>query len=477
MTIVVFIAVVGGNLRQKGKTMIQNKNIEINDLSLWDENPRFPDKYFNLTEEDLINFFVKKENFKIKELAEAIVKDFNLPLLEKIIVLELQDQNIVIEGNRRLTAYKLLANPELTNDEKLRTFFQELSNQISINEDYELECIISSDKEEALKYVDRKHNNGNFEVGWGQAERDNFKARRGRASNKELFRIEMSKIVKSLDLPEDLKEQVLGKGYVTTFFRIIDSKPAYDLYGFSFQDGKLIIKDKNFKDKLKVIVLNVLEKKTLDGDRDINTRTLNKNPEKEEYLKSVKKEHSEKVDDIIKKNTQKDIFGEDKVNIPKVSQKIKKRKTPVTKLNDELFGRTLFLKSGKVNHLYRGIVKIYEQNSKTDNELEIVLPIIGMSLRLILDVAAREFYKVNKDEKFNENAPYKSFLKLIKKQFKENFEKEKSNYLALSTWSSSENNFEALLAKYAHGDIEFRKQDVINNSLIIADILELFFKR
>ena len=147
--------------------MIVNRKINISELSLWDENPRFPDKYFNQTEEELINFFLHKKNFKIQELAEAIVRDFTLPQLEKIIVLELQDQNIVIEGNRRLTVYKLLANPELTQDKKLRDFFIELSNKISINDGYELECLITSDKEEALKYVDRKHNNGNFEIGWG----------------------------------------------------------------------------------------------------------------------------------------------------------------------------------------------------------------------------------------------------------------------------------------------------------------------
>ena len=456
--------------------MIVNRKIKISELSLWDENPRFPDKYFNQTEEELINFFLYKKNFKIQELAEAIVRDFSLPQLEKIIVLELQDQNIVIEGNRRLSVYKLLANPELTQDEKLRAFFIDLSNKISINDEFELECLITSEKEEALKYVDRKHNNGNFEIGWGQAERDNFKARRGRASNKELFRIEISKIVKSLDLPEELKEQVLGKGYVTTFFRIIDSKPAYDLYGFSFQDGKLKIKDKDFNEKLKVIVYEVLNKKTLEGSKDINTRTLNKNPEKEEYLKSVKKEHSKKIDEIIEKHTQKDIFGKEKVNIPKISNKKKRNvKTPITKPNEIIFGRTLELKQGKVNNLYRAIVKIYEQNSK--NEIDIVLPIIGMSLRLILDVAAREYYKENNSEKFDENAPYKSFLKLIKKQFKDKKQKGITNYLALSDWLSSTYNFEGLLGKYAHGDIEFRQQDVLKNSLIIADILELYFKR
>ena len=100
-----------------------------------------------------------------------------------------------------------------------------------------------------------------------------------------------------------------------------------------------------------------------------------------------------------------------------------------------------------------------------------------MSLRLILDVAAREYYKNNKDEKFDKNAPYKSFLKQIKIKFKDNGQKEITNYLALSDWLSSDYNLEGLLGKYAHGDIEFRKQDVLKNSLIIADILELYFKR
>ena len=45
-----------------------------------------------------------------------------------------------------------------------------------------------------------------------------------------------------------------------------------------------------------------------------------------------------------------------------------------------------------LNNLYWAIDKIYEQNKNNKNELEIVLPIVGMSLRLILDVAAREYY-------------------------------------------------------------------------------------
>ncbi len=49
--------------------------------------------------------------------------------------------------------------------------------------------------------------------------------------------------------------------------------------------------------------------------------------------------------------------------------------------------------------------------------------------------------------------------------------------MSLADWTESSSKFEAFLAKYAHGDIEDRIQDVINNSLIVADILELYFKK
>jgi len=450
---------------------IESKNLLLKELSLWDENPRFPDKYFNQTEEELIDFFLNKKDFKIVELAEAVINDIDLPQLEKFVVLRLKDQFIVIEGNRRLATYKLLANPELTPNIKLQQTFKNLSQQKQIKENFEIECLITTDRDKALKYVDRKHNFGNFEVAWGQTERDNFKVRRGRANNKELFRIEMSKKVKNLDFPEELKEQVLGKGFVTTFYRIIDSSPAFDIFGFSFKNNRLIIKDKTFDKKLKVIIHNVLQKKTLDGEKVINTRTLNNKSEIENYLSSIKNEDAEKVNESIIKHTHKDVFGNKEINL----QNKKTKKTPITKPQEILFGKTLSLKKGKVNNLYRAILKIYEQNSKTVYDLDIMLPILGMSMRLLLDIAAREYYRENNDENANVNAPYKKFLKAIKKHFNNELKKEKSNYLALSDSLSSDINFEALLAKYAHGDIEFRKQDIIKNSLIIADILNLYF--
>ena len=85
------------------------RKVAINRLSLWDENARFPDKLFNSDQEELIKYFISKEEFKIEELIKEIVKDFDLPQAEKLIVWDNEGELIVLEGNRRLTSYKLLA--------------------------------------------------------------------------------------------------------------------------------------------------------------------------------------------------------------------------------------------------------------------------------------------------------------------------------------------------------------------------------
>ena len=92
------------------------KKISIGSLKLWDENARFPDKYYNSDEKELIKYFLSKPNFKLREFIDEIVNDIDLPHLEKIVVWDSTDKLIVLEGNRRLAGYKLLANPDLVKD-------------------------------------------------------------------------------------------------------------------------------------------------------------------------------------------------------------------------------------------------------------------------------------------------------------------------------------------------------------------------
>ncbi len=382
------------------------KKFRIKELLLWDENARFPDKYFNKKENELVDFFVSKKDFKIKELGKSIIADIDLPQLEKLIVLNINDKNVVIEGNRRLTCYKLLSNPELTNSKNTSEFFHKIkSNQINSN--FELECLVTNDIEQALRYVDRKHNNGNNEISWGQTERDNFKVRRGRASQKELFRIGISEIIKELDIPEEMKEQVLGKGFVTTLFRIIDSSPAYDLFGFNLKNGETLeYEDNDFPEKLKVIILNVLQKHTLDKSKKIDSRSLNKNADKEEYLKSIKTDDSKQVLNVIQGKTKNNLFGE---QIANVSAKRKIKINPKSTSRNYLIPKScrITINQNKINSIYRELrddLILNDSKSSVPNA-------VGVLFRVFLEISLDEYAEKNmrifkKDDTLKQKIPW-----------------------------------------------------------------------
>ncbi len=455
------------------------KKIPIEKLFLWDENARFPDQFYNSDEKELINFFLSKPNLKIKEFIEEIVNDIDLPHLEKVVVWDTSDKLIVLEGNRRLAGYKLLANPELVNgiNKKLYSFLLNKQTEISIDANFLFDCLVSEDKDQCYRYIDRKHAKGNNQVNWLEPERVNYSKRRGIESQNAKIKIAITNYVRKLDLPIEIINEVLGQGYVTTFFRFVATGPAKETFGLSTdENGELTFTDKTFPDKLKVIIHDVLKKEDFEGNK-VDTRELNKNPEIKNYLESVKPENVSKVKKEIDESKKIDIFGNESVSLGK--KKIKKtativpqRKTPTSKENNILFGKSLALKAGKVNDLYRAILNIYEKNENDST----VLPIIGMSMRLITEVAARVYFDENDPEKSKKDQLYNDFLKVAKKEM--SLEKESINYLSLtSDWLDGGNNLEGMLAKYAHGNITVSRDGILKNSFIIGEILEYYFKR
>ncbi|MGS0524881.1 hypothetical protein ACU8V7_06450 [Zobellia nedashkovskayae] len=148
------------------------------------------------------------------------------------------------------------------------------------------------------------------------------------------------------------------------------------------------------------------------------------------------------------------------------------RKTPVSKPKEIIFARALALKNGKVNDVYRAIDTIFK-TGKDDNS---ILSIVGMSLRFLLDVAAREYYADVKPEKLNTDSLYGDFIKVAKKEMGLN--QNRINYLSLTNdWLDSRNNLDAVLAKFAHGSIPVSKDGILEKSYIVADIVEHYFKK
>lgn len=359
------------------KNKFTTTKIKIKDLDLWDENARFPDKYFQKPEEELISYFVSNKDFKIIDLAFKIVEEFYIPQVEKLIIYNFNGKNMVLEGNRRLTVYKILSNTSLVKNNAYKNKFDELSKKIKITDNYELECIVTEDIDEGYRLIERKHLHKNNEVSWGDNERAHHNLRRGKANQSEKLKVGISKIIKKLDIPEILKENILGPGYVTTFWRIVDSSSSYKKFGFNFSEDILKINDNDFGDKLKVIITDIISKDKFNGKvfSRLNKEDINN------YLNTLNTKRIADANKILKESQKNNLFGEVNTVISQKNNKIFNKTTS----RDYLIPKTcrITINQPKINNIYREL----RDDLLLDDSNKSVPNAVGVLFRVFLEVS------------------------------------------------------------------------------------------
>ena len=447
-----------------------NRKMKIRDLILWDENARFPDKYFNSDEKELIKYFLSKPDFKLKPLIEAIVKDFQYPQIEKFVVWNDDENYVVLEGNRRLTAYKLLINPDLTDDKSLKKFLIEQNSKISIDDSFELECLITKERDEGFVYIDRKHANNNNEVNWQDVERANYNVRRGSSNQAELLKIGISKLVSELDLPEGMKEQVLGKNYVTTFFRIVTSTSAKRKYGFEIlDDGQLNVKNEKFNEELKIIVHRVLKKEDSEGNK-VDSRSLNKKEKIEEFIKAVDSKDVKKVDEDIEKNTTVNIFGEENINLPSSN---KPKVIPKSSTRRYLIPSHCHLRISetKINNIYREL----RDDLLIDDSSKSVPNAVGVLFRVFLEVCLDYYAKKNQRNFKNNDTISQKIPWVVDSLLQKGYEKKIFNNINKVGSAKKDNTYLSIenFHEYVHSSTT---QPSSNELKLKWDNLESFFE-
>lgn len=377
------------------KNRFQTKKIKLKDLILWDENARFPDKYSDSTEDELIEYFISNKNLKIPQLIEEIAKDIDLPQLEKLVVWNEGEKFIVLEGNRRLSSYKILANPQLVQQKhiKLRARVERLKSELEISDNFQLECLVSDEKSDCFRFIDRKHDKGNNEVNWNQPERENYAVRRGNANYTSKLRLALTNYIRELDLPDEIKRTVTGKGYVTNLYRLTTTGPAREKFKLSLkEDGRLYYdKHSNFEEKLKFIILEIFENKKIEGQSI--SRRYNNAPQIKKYLDNIPDDKNI-VKNKIKKLKTTDIFG--KENISKPAESINKRsKKIIPKSTDRKYlipkNCRIIINSSKINDIYREL----RDDLLLDDSRKSVPNAIGVLFRVFLEISLDEYAEKN----------------------------------------------------------------------------------
>jgi hypothetical protein len=352
----------------------------------------------------------------------------------------------------------------------LKNKFLKLKMEVNIGDNFLFDCLVTKNKPEGFRFIERKHVNGNNEVGWGEQERTNHNVRRGNATKKEEFKVEIAKIIKDLDLPEELKDQVLGHGYVTNFWRILDSSVAWKEYGFNLKNnGKLEIKDSDFKKKLRVIIYNTLKKEDFSGKK-IDSRSLNTNKEKKDYLESIQDDDFSKVDAGIKKATTNNLFGEKTTNVSPTKK--------ITKINPKSTSRNylipktcrFYITETKINNIYHEL----KDNLLIDDTNKSVPNAVGILFRVFLEISIDYFWGEIKGETFADNTKLAGKITKIS----EYMEKESlATKIQLKNIRAVTNKNSLLAIQNFHSYVHSYKTQPASNDLKSNwDNLEEFFK-
>lgn len=142
---------------------IKGKKFGANALILDPENYRL-DKTTGsvLAEPQIIEQLVSAED--VKGLAATIVAKGYMPV-EDLIIVEKDGKRYVVEGNRRLCAFKLLKTPKKAPKDSI-SFFEKLKQKAGDELPKQLHCVVAPNRPEANIYIFSKHADEAFSKRW-----------------------------------------------------------------------------------------------------------------------------------------------------------------------------------------------------------------------------------------------------------------------------------------------------------------------
>ncbi len=265
------------------------KKLMLKDLILWDNNPRTFDKnYPNPSEKEIISRY---QADKLLRIAKNILKYQNNLQPGELTAIKKGKKFVVFDGNRRVSTYKILLNPNLATEKKDK--FKNLSKGISFTDKKRLFFNIAPDIKSALSRIDDLHNN-NFHENWNPTAKTNFALLNIDGQIKELKRKKthlkrdsLYQKIRSFYYGENVKNIINdpNKFKITSLERIVDSSIGKEYLNYDFNEkGAIVIKGDDVKfDK---ILKKIAEDIAL-GDAD--SRKQHSNQQKEEYFKNVLK--------------------------------------------------------------------------------------------------------------------------------------------------------------------------------------------
>ncbi len=269
-------------------------------LFLDPRNPRIPPSPQPLSEPQLIEELVLHDD--VYELARNIATNGFFPN-ESLVAIKERGKFVVVEGNRRLAACKLLLSPEIS-PERYKVRFMSLSSTFDQNLIKKLPVLIPPSREAALPLIIARHTATQIErwqpfmqarfyfnlieLGESVAEVAAKFGLNASDIREALYTHSLYQMACRLDLPDDVSLMVRDprKFSLTTLTRIFETPDARRFFGVSLGDDGVVrggIDQKEFCKGFSRVVTDIAKE-------SVDSRSLNKPTDIMNYLGGFQKE-------------------------------------------------------------------------------------------------------------------------------------------------------------------------------------------
>ncbi len=276
------------------------RKLKVDALRLDNENPRLPEEMLHETQNAIIHHMVNE--FKVLELAKSMARD-GFFINEVPIVAKVRRHFIVVEGNRRITALKLLRNPELAPPRKKHSYSR-LAEDIDTNQWEKISVYIAPSKEDVAPILIARHGS-EMTSPWQRIMKMRFLAGevlRG-VDHEEIagkysvpsaevrtaaLTILIREMIRGADIPDNVKDSYLSEKFQTsTLARVVEAKHFTETTGLNLAGSHLKFKipQNEFLD----IILH-LHKEIVDGD--LTHRTHETVEDRNNYIDNIVRQHT-----------------------------------------------------------------------------------------------------------------------------------------------------------------------------------------
>jgi hypothetical protein len=212
--------------------------LDLDELLLDLQNPRISKAG---SQREALQKIIEDQDLKLVVLAESIVADGLSPMDRWLVLKSVEERGkyVVLEGNRRLAAIRLLHNSAVLGDLEVRSpvkkRIEELSAQFTLKSVQPIPCFEVPDRAAASTWINQRHtgeNKGRGIVNWGGVATARFRGRDPALQTLEL-------VLTYGDLTEEEKGTVEDHFPITTLDRLLSTPAVREKLGVEISEAKL----------------------------------------------------------------------------------------------------------------------------------------------------------------------------------------------------------------------------------------------